>query len=145
MGFPSRDHQAAEWRIAYRWRKGTPRPTGTVAVTRMFCIGWPTGGFKGQVFIIMGEPTADNLVYLCFDHHDEYESTARQATGLTEREVRTWRDRLVAELAKEVPGSGPPYAENSVVLTSISTRHSWRHVWAFPMWLTPQRPPSYPA
>jgi len=36
----------------------------------------------------------DNLVYLCLDHHDQYDSTTRQSKGLTEGEVRGYRDRL---------------------------------------------------
>jgi hypothetical protein len=35
-----------------------------------------------------------NLVYLCFDHHDEFDSTTRQSKGLAEAEVATYRMRL---------------------------------------------------
>jgi hypothetical protein len=35
-----------------------------------------------------------NLVYLCFDHHDEYDSTTRQSKGLTRAEVTAYRGRL---------------------------------------------------
>src|SRR4051812_21277272 len=36
-----------------------------------------------------------NLAWLCFDHHDEYDSTTRQSKGSTAREVRTHRDKLL--------------------------------------------------
>lgn len=35
-----------------------------------------------------------NLVYLCLDHHDEYDSRTSQAKGLTEDEVRLYREQL---------------------------------------------------
>jgi hypothetical protein len=52
---------------------------------------------RGQIAHLNHNPAdnrADNLVYLCFEHHDEYDSTTRQAKGLTEGEVRHHRDRL---------------------------------------------------
>jgi hypothetical protein len=35
---------------------------------------------------------------MCFDHHDEYDSTTRISKGLREREVRRWRDELYKEM-----------------------------------------------
>ena len=40
----------------------------------------------------------DNLVFLCFDHHDEDDGQTRIAKGLTEAEVKTWRDELYKEM-----------------------------------------------
>ena len=40
----------------------------------------------------------DNLAFLCFDHHDEYDGVPRLAKGLREREVRHWRDELYREM-----------------------------------------------
>lgn len=40
----------------------------------------------------------DNLAFLCFDHHDEYDGTPRLAKGLRESEVRHWRDELYREM-----------------------------------------------
>lgn len=40
----------------------------------------------------------DNLVFLCFDHHDEYDGKTSQSKGLREAEVRKWRDELYREL-----------------------------------------------
>jgi len=39
-----------------------------------------------------------NLVFLCLEHHDEYDGTTRIAKGLTEAEVKTWRDELYKEM-----------------------------------------------
>lgn len=36
----------------------------------------------------------DNLAYLCLDHHDEYDTRTSQSKGLTEGEVKQYRDRL---------------------------------------------------
>lgn len=36
----------------------------------------------------------DNLVYLCFDHHDRYDSRSRQSKGLQIGEVKAYRERL---------------------------------------------------
>jgi hypothetical protein len=36
----------------------------------------------------------DNLIYLCLEHHDQYDSRTSQSKGLTEGEVKTYRERL---------------------------------------------------
>lgn len=40
----------------------------------------------------------DNLCFLCFNHHDEYDGSTRLAKGLKESEVRHWRDALHKEM-----------------------------------------------
>ncbi len=40
----------------------------------------------------------NNLVFLCFDHHDDLDGTTRLAKGLREDEVRHWRDELYKEM-----------------------------------------------
>ena len=52
---------------------------------------------KGQIAHLDKDPNNNdifNLVYLCFEHHDEYDGTTSQSKGLTELEVRTYRDQL---------------------------------------------------
>lgn len=39
----------------------------------------------------------DNLVFLCLDHHDLYDSRPSQSKGFSEIEVKVWRDRLYAK------------------------------------------------
>jgi hypothetical protein len=41
----------------------------------------------------------DNLAWLCFEHHNEYDSQQRQGKGLTILEVKTYRSRLYAAIA----------------------------------------------
>ncbi len=52
---------------------------------------------KGQI-AHLNHNSADtrfqNLVYLCFEHHDEYDSRTSQSKGFTLGEVRQYRDRL---------------------------------------------------
>lgn len=38
----------------------------------------------------------DNLVWLCLEHHDEYDSRTSQSKGLRLEEIRVYRDRLYA-------------------------------------------------
>ena len=56
---------------------------------------------KGQIAHLDQDnenPEAENLAFLCFDHHDEYDGVPRLAKGLREGEVRHWRDELYKEM-----------------------------------------------
>jgi hypothetical protein len=49
----------------------------------------------------------DNLVFLCLNHHDEYDGRTSVSKGLKELEVRHYRDRLYKEMDwDENPPSG---------------------------------------
>ena len=39
-----------------------------------------------------------NLAFLCFNHHDEYDSTPNVSKGLQQQEVTQWRDELYKEM-----------------------------------------------
>lgn len=39
----------------------------------------------------------DNLVFLCIDHHDQYDSKTSQSKNYTQAEVRKYRDQIYAE------------------------------------------------
>ncbi len=59
---------------------------------------------RGQIAHIDGRPSnndLDNLVFLCLNHHEEYDATSRQAKGITQKEVRTYRDELYASITVE--------------------------------------------
>ncbi|MGE4068690.1 MAG: hypothetical protein AB7H88_18090 [Vicinamibacterales bacterium] len=43
-----------------------------------------------------GNPSLDNLVFLCLEHHDQFDSRTSQSKGLTAAEVRLFRDELIA-------------------------------------------------
>ncbi len=52
---------------------------------------------KGQIAHLnhnSSDTRFENLVYLCFEHHDEYDSRTSQSKGLTPGEVRQYRARL---------------------------------------------------
>lgn len=43
-------------------------------------------------------PDISNLAFLCFDHHDQYDSTTRQSKNLTPNEVKRYRDELYRDV-----------------------------------------------
>ena len=56
---------------------------------------------KGQIAHLdqdNANPAEENLAFLCFDHHDDYDGTTRLAKGLKPNEVRHWRDELYREM-----------------------------------------------
>jgi hypothetical protein len=57
---------------------------------------------KGQIAHIDQNPSNAedrNLVYLCVEHHDEYDSTTSQVKGITEAELRDYKARLISAIA----------------------------------------------
>jgi hypothetical protein len=57
---------------------------------------------KGQIAHLDGDPANNeynNLAFLCFAHHDEFDSRASTSKGLQDGEVRQWRDELTKEMA----------------------------------------------
>lgn len=44
--------------------------------------------------------TESNLAFLCLEHHDEYDTKRSQSKGITERELRHYRDRLHEAIAR---------------------------------------------
>ncbi len=52
---------------------------------------------KGQIAHLDGDRnnnTPENLAFLCFDHHDEFDSTTSQSKGLQRKELETYREEL---------------------------------------------------
>ena len=43
-------------------------------------------------------PAQDNLAFLCFVHHDQYDSTTSQSKNLTVKEVKFYRDELYSDI-----------------------------------------------
>src|SRR6202023_3246597 len=55
---------------------------------------------KGQIAHLNHDPADSrfgNLVFLCFNHHDEFDGQTSQSKGFTSIEVRTYRDKLYAK------------------------------------------------
>lgn len=68
---------------------------------------------KGQIAHLdqnRSNNSEDNLAFLCFDHHDEYDSKTSQSKGLTIGEVKHYRDMLYDEIESRLKF---PYSENS--------------------------------
>jgi hypothetical protein len=42
----------------------------------------------------------DNLAFMCFNHHDQYDSRTSQSKGLTEKEVRRFRGELYETIGR---------------------------------------------
>jgi hypothetical protein len=110
---------------------------------------------KGQLAHLnqnSADATFKNLVWLCFNHHDEYDGTTSQAKGFTEREVRAYRDRLYAKYgSREVHGElrHEPEMEESDRLRlqyaelrqEASGNLSYiGEAWRFPLWQVANRP-----
>lgn len=56
---------------------------------------------KGQIaHLDQDSSNADenNLVFLCYNHHDEYDGRTSTSKGIREGEVRKWRDELYREM-----------------------------------------------
>jgi len=56
---------------------------------------------KGQIAHLDGDnenAKEENLVFLCLDHHDEYDTIPRLSKRLRQQEVQKWRDELYKEM-----------------------------------------------
>jgi hypothetical protein len=99
-------------------RKKTPPSTELDVLTRTarrcaLCFGLEgdLSRKKGQIAHIDHDPSntdPGNLVFLCLDHHDEYDSTTRFAKGVTELELKAYQSVLVVAIAKGLHHSHPP-------------------------------------
>lgn len=59
---------------------------------------------KGQIAHLDGDRennSFDNLVFLCLEHHAEYDSRSPQTKGITPAELRTYRRELYASIDSE--------------------------------------------
>src|SRR5260370_19012185 len=66
-----------------------------------YCWGEHKGRRKGQIAHInrkRNDSRFDNLVWLCVEHHDEYDSRTSQSKGLTPGELREHRSQLYKEI-----------------------------------------------
>jgi hypothetical protein len=67
-----------------------------------FGLNRDTGIKQGQIAHLDGNPSnnkEDNLAFVCFDHHDQYDSTTRQSKNLVPAEVREFRGELHKAIA----------------------------------------------
>lgn len=62
---------------------------------------------QGQIAHLDGDSSnsaEDNLAFLCFDHHDQYDSTTSQSKNFTRVEVKTFRTELHAAIRMAFDG-----------------------------------------
>ena len=81
-----------------------------------------TGMKIGQIAHLDQDPAnndPDNLVFLCFAHHDQYDTRTSQSKGLLRSEVVAHRDELYAALSGAF-GRGSPFARARAVPTDVS-------------------------
>jgi len=93
---------------------------------------------KGQIAHLNGDASDNdfgNLVWLCLDHHDEYDGRTSQSKGFTRSEVRTYRDQLYERFRSPVAGL-TELTSNSLV------RNPDRSV---TIWIGPKLPEGAPA
>jgi len=60
-----------------------------------------TGIKPGQIAHLdrdAANPSFDNLVFLCLEHHDQFDSRTSQSKGLTSDEVRRFRQELTTAI-----------------------------------------------
>lgn len=83
---------------------------------------------RGQLAHLDKDPSnsnPENIIFLCFPHHDEYDSTTRQSKNLTQGEILTYHTQLVAELERQWSSgefsAPPPPSPISVVLNVQNT------------------------
>jgi hypothetical protein len=69
--------------------------------------------------------SSDNLVFLCFDHHDEYDSKTRQSKGLTQAEVRHFQSELLADISRTWRESNPFNITPLIDIKGYSGHYVW--------------------
>jgi hypothetical protein len=89
-------------------RKAIPQETQgeVLAACRRRCaicfgLNRDTGIKPGQIAHLdrdAANPSVDNLVFLCLEHHDQFDRRTSQSKGLTSVEVRRFRQELIAAI-----------------------------------------------
>lgn len=95
---------------------------------------------KGQIAHLnqrSDDNRVENLVWLCLEHHDAFDSTTRQSKGYTAGEVRRYRDELIAEFgALPTEESSKKIAQEVVAESEAGAGGSWR----YPLWMVADQP-----
>jgi hypothetical protein len=71
---------------------------------------------RGQIAHLDHDPSnsdVSNLVYLCLEHHDEYDGKTSVSKGLKESEVKAYREELYSFMDSEERLSWPDYPDVS--------------------------------
>ena len=114
---------------------------------------------RGQIAHLNHNPSDnnfDNLVWLCFDHHDEYDTKTSQSRGFTEGEIKEYRKQLYEQnqnISSAILDRGEPsFAPNDVFLHETNNVYKrlraecstdlgfMESPWRFPLWAVGNRP-----
>jgi hypothetical protein len=109
---------------------------------------------KGQIAHLNRKPSDnrfENLVWLCFDHHDEYDSGTSQSKGLTHGEVKHYRERLYGRKDLDRERDEVKSLPESRRVESLTEHEKLRakfhdelgfvyQPWRFALWLTANKP-----
>jgi len=114
---------------------------------------------KGQLAHLNRKPNDhrfENLVYLCLEHHDQYDGKTSLSKGLTEDEVREYRNRLYVRYNPETKPPGlddagsseggelsplPPTSEYEILRKEYSHELGFTlRPWRFPLWQIANEP-----
>lgn len=68
-----------------------------------------------------GNNALDNLAWLCLEHHDAYDSTTSQSKGMTQGELRRYRDELVSLVRQETADVVLPWRQADERTTVVSS------------------------
>lgn len=106
---------------------------------------------KGQIAHLnrdRSDSRFENLVFLCLEHHDEYDGRPSQSKGYSPEEVRNYRDRLYRKNGESLPGSGVKVIDGSADLAPLPPTSEYELVrerfpeevaftaaaWRYPLW-----------
>ena len=114
---------------------------------------------KGQIAHLNGDPQDprfDNLVWLCLNHHDDFDGRTSQSKGFTPEEVREYRDRLYAQngidfsrtphpvggVARTAELTTPPEISEYDLVDEASCAELpfMSEPWRFPLWQVANQP-----
>lgn len=113
---------------------------------------------KGQIAHLnhnSSDPRFENLVYLCLEHHSEYDGTTSQSKNYTADEIRKYRNRLyenndpdgkwraqtdTPEIEKKLAESVEELSDYEVVRRNDKCIGFTREAWRFPLWQVADEP-----
>jgi hypothetical protein len=107
------------------------------------------GPKKGQIAHLnrdRSDSRFDNLVYLCLEHHDEYDGKTSQAKGLMPGEVKAYRDKLHAQFPDPENSLSIPVTASPEETPYSEIRRKYPELefttrpWRFPLWQIPDEP-----
>jgi hypothetical protein len=105
---------------------------------------------KGQLAHLSHDPSDssfENIVWLCLEHHDAFDSRTAQSKGYTVAEVRAHRNHLYEHFRSVLPPSREEVDDEAeaVLFSGVKRKHQdelgfLANPWRFPLWQTANEP-----